>query len=108
MATDSQIHTIERVAVNSSVPSSDANSISKSVDHSMAEHNESYIPDREKDSSVDPELVEKEIAVTKAENDVQNITSEEEEEEEEYPKSWRLGLITAALCLSVFCMALGK
>jgi hypothetical protein len=107
MATDSKIPTIERVAVNSSVPSSDANSISKSVDHSMAEHNESYIPDPEKDSSVDPELVEREIAVTKAENDVPNITSEEEEEEE-YPKSWRLGLITAALCLSVFCMALGK
>ncbi|KAG6163553.1 hypothetical protein E4U11_001863 [Claviceps purpurea] len=26
--------------------------------------------------------------------------------DEEYPESWRLGLITIALCLSVFCMAL--
>lgn len=28
------------------------------------------------------------------------------EREEEYPAAWRLGLITIALCLSVFCMAL--
>ncbi|KAJ9271103.1 hypothetical protein DTO212C5_2761 [Paecilomyces variotii] len=28
------------------------------------------------------------------------------EKEEEYPSSWRLALITIALCLSVFCMAL--
>lgn len=28
------------------------------------------------------------------------------EEDKEYPASWRLGLITMALCLSVFCMAL--
>ncbi|KAF2090639.1 MFS general substrate transporter [Saccharata proteae CBS 121410] len=28
------------------------------------------------------------------------------QEEDEYPKSWRLGLVTVALCLSVFCMAL--
>ncbi|KAG5914955.1 hypothetical protein E4U53_004567 [Claviceps sorghi] len=27
-------------------------------------------------------------------------------DEDEYPASWRLGLITTALCLSVFCMAL--
>lgn len=29
-----------------------------------------------------------------------------EEDEEEYPAKWRLALITMALCLSVFCMAL--
>lgn len=29
-----------------------------------------------------------------------------EEDNEEYPKKWRLALITIALCLSVFCMAL--
>ncbi|KAJ4344607.1 MFS sugar transporter [Didymosphaeria variabile] len=29
-----------------------------------------------------------------------------EEDEEDYPKAWRLGVITIALCLSVFCMAL--
>ncbi|KAK9445110.1 MFS transporter [Metarhizium brunneum] len=31
---------------------------------------------------------------------------EAQEDESEYPASWRLGLITIALCLSVFCMAL--
>lgn len=31
---------------------------------------------------------------------------EEEEEQIEYPAKWRLALITTALCLSVFCMAL--
>jgi hypothetical protein len=30
----------------------------------------------------------------------------EEENEDHYPKSWKLGLISVALCLSVFCMAL--
>lgn len=30
----------------------------------------------------------------------------EDDEEEEYPSKWKLGLITIALCLSVFCMAL--
>jgi hypothetical protein len=29
-----------------------------------------------------------------------------EEEQTEYPSSWKLGFITIALCLSVFCMAL--
>lgn len=28
------------------------------------------------------------------------------DEDTEYPAAWRLGLITIALCLSVFCMAL--
>lgn len=31
---------------------------------------------------------------------------EEEDDENEYPAKWRLALITIALCLSVFCMAL--
>lgn len=31
---------------------------------------------------------------------------EEVENEDDYPKAWRLGAITIALCLSVFCMAL--
>lgn len=30
----------------------------------------------------------------------------EEEDESHYPKGWKLGLISVALCLSVFCMAL--
>ena len=31
---------------------------------------------------------------------------EEVEDEDEYPKAWRLAVISIALCLSVFCMAL--
>lgn len=31
---------------------------------------------------------------------------DDEEDNTDYPKSWKLGLITTALCLSVFCMAL--
>lgn len=31
---------------------------------------------------------------------------EVEDPEHEYPKAWRLAVITIALCLSVFCMAL--
>jgi hypothetical protein len=31
---------------------------------------------------------------------------DEDEDEEDYPKAWRLTVITVALCLSVFCMAL--
>jgi len=33
-------------------------------------------------------------------------TEKTAEDDEEYPKKWRLALITMALCLSVFCMAL--
>lgn len=29
-----------------------------------------------------------------------------QEEEEEYPSSWKLGLITIALALAIFCLAL--
>lgn len=38
--------------------------------------------------------------------DEKKIENEEEEEQLEYPAKWRLALITIALCLSVFCMAL--
>lgn len=36
------------------------------------------------------------------------VQTEEEDDEDnyEYPKKWKLALITIALCLSVFCMAL--
>jgi hypothetical protein len=32
--------------------------------------------------------------------------AEEDDDDEDYPKAWRLTVITVALCLSVFCMAL--
>jgi hypothetical protein len=34
------------------------------------------------------------------------VQEEKEGDEIEYPAKWRLALITIALCLSVFCMAL--
>jgi hypothetical protein len=33
--------------------------------------------------------------------------TEDEEDDVVYPQKWKLALITIALCLSVFCMALG-
>lgn len=36
----------------------------------------------------------------------QDDAAEVEDDEEEYPKAWKLAIITIALCLSVFCMAL--
>jgi MFS family permease len=36
----------------------------------------------------------------------EEISSNDEEDDMEYPKAWKLTVITIALCLSVFCMAL--
>lgn len=50
----------------------------------------------------------KEIETTTEEAKVQTGGEAEEEiDDNEYPKSFKLALITIALCLSVFCMALG-
>ncbi|OAA33335.1 MFS transporter [Moelleriella libera RCEF 2490] len=43
---------------------------------------------------------------TKLEEDGEEKPASHDDGEEEYPAAWRLGLITVALCLSVFCMAL--
>jgi hypothetical protein len=41
------------------------------------------------------------------EEDAGEVAAEEAaEDDDEYPAKWRLALITIALCLSVFCMAL--
>jgi hypothetical protein len=36
----------------------------------------------------------------------EDVKTEAHDDDSEYPEKWRLGLITIALCLSVFCMAL--
>lgn len=41
-----------------------------------------------------------------ATKEIDGIKPESHEDDTEYPAAWRLGLITIALCLSVFCMAL--
>jgi hypothetical protein len=43
---------------------------------------------------------------SKRNSQVSASASEEEDKDFEYPKGWKLGAITIALCLSVFCMAL--
>ncbi|KAH8693573.1 major facilitator superfamily domain-containing protein [Talaromyces proteolyticus] len=53
----------------------------------------------------DATIAEKE-AQLKAEETDEKADTPTEEEEVEYPAKWRLALITTALCLSVFCMAL--
>ncbi|KAF2474665.1 MFS general substrate transporter [Lindgomyces ingoldianus] len=56
---------------------------------------------REKSPEVQGEATENEKA---SEHKPEGSTSEEEDFE--YPKAWKLAIITIALCLSVFCMAL--
>lgn len=49
------------------------------------------------------------VTATKEGGDAASTTdtkTESQEDDTEYPAAWRLGLITIALCLSVFCMAL--
>ncbi|KAM3507043.1 hypothetical protein MY11210_007310 [Beauveria gryllotalpidicola] len=41
-----------------------------------------------------------------AANDVSPASADDEDDGVEYPVAWKLGLITIALCLSVFCVAL--
>jgi hypothetical protein len=49
----------------------------------------------------------KETQETTAEQSSQKSASNEDDDDDfEYPKAWKLAIITLALCLSVFCMAL--
>ncbi|KAL1595710.1 MFS sugar transporter [Paraconiothyrium brasiliense] len=45
-------------------------------------------------------------ANSKEQTVVEEADQAAEDDEEDYPKAWRLAVITIALCLSVFCMAL--
>jgi hypothetical protein len=73
---------------------SPANSISKSANPSVL--------DPEKEPNLDS--IEQRDDVD--DNKIQIASPTTSDEEIEYPKSWKLALITLALCLSVFCMAL--
>ncbi|KAK8216891.1 MFS sugar transporter [Zalaria obscura] len=54
-----------------------------------------------------PSLKEQDsLGAEKQDATVPKEATEEEEDEEDYPTSFKLGMITTALCLSVFCMAL--
>jgi hypothetical protein len=80
---------------------SSVNSVSKSADHSVLDpEKETNLESNEKQGDLEEENQED----LEEENQVASPT--DSDEEIEYPKSWKLGLITLALCLSVFCMAL--
>lgn len=52
------------------------------------------------------ELGDKALAENAADDAVKKDTLVDDEDGVEYPVAWKLGLITIALCLSVFCVAL--
>ncbi|KAF2098513.1 MFS general substrate transporter [Rhizodiscina lignyota] len=54
----------------------------------------------------DPHSLKDEVQNAVEEAKEQDSGDNQEEDTYDYPKSWKLGLITIALCLSVFCMAL--
>jgi MFS family permease len=102
-------------AHSSAVSVGSTTSLSKSVGPSTMEKSEkTELPtSAEIEAAKAAPVVEEEPAeeTAKAANISEKEKAEGEEEEEEdddsrYPKSWKLGLITGALCLSVFCMAL--
>jgi len=45
-------------------------------------------------------------ATSKRNSQASSASASEEDVDFDYPKGWKLGAITIALCLSVFCMAL--
>ncbi|KAE8550205.1 hypothetical protein EYB25_006426 [Talaromyces marneffei] len=64
-------------------------------------------PVADEKTAVEKSLEKADSADAANEEEIQKGEEEEEEEEQvEYPAKWRLTLITIALCLSVFCMAL--
>ncbi|KAL1302086.1 hypothetical protein AAFC00_002524 [Neodothiora populina] len=57
-------------------------------------------------SQIQPDYTdEKGVGIVKPSEAIEE-EKHEEEDDTDYPTSWKLGLITIALCLSVFCMAL--
>lgn len=95
MATETISHP---VVVNSSVPSSSANSVSKSI--------EPTVHDKELGKTTIP--ASSDVGSIKGEKGGDAVTDPTATEDDEYPTGMKLGLITTALCLAVFCMALGK
>lgn len=70
---------------------------------SRDEHTTIHEPIADEKAALETALDKEDSADAPNEKEIEN---EEEEEQIEYPAKWRLALITIALCLSVFCMAL--
>lgn len=99
----------------------DASTEASSVDTSLEKREAAMLqgtseepPHTEKREDVAPVTAETETQQPTSEKAVHEISDEptkqpavdDEDDNIEYPSSWRLALITVALCLSVFCMAL--
>lgn len=83
----------------------------KSEEHTASDSESPSVAEKERsevettqdasDAQSQPKAMEEQVAEKKADSD-----EDEEEDESRYPKSLQLVLITIALCLAVFCMAL--
>lgn len=62
-------------------------------------------PSDSKDATVDLDPTTAEHPHSEKQHDAEKVDNATEDEEQ-YPAKWRLALISTALCLSVFCMAL--
>ena len=60
----------------------------------------------EKSEPVEKDVLEEPVTVEKTEGNLDRTVSNLSQEPEEYPGTVKLMLVTVALCLSVFCMAL--
>jgi len=86
----------------------DGSSLARSTDPSVIDKMDVAVSERKENSdaagvAADASSLRERIA--ESEEIVKEKTSAEDDDYE-YPKSWKLALITTALCLSVFCMAL--
>lgn len=81
---------------------------SKSADLSVFEKKEIATENAAETSEIHSiqEKNETAVATQVAEEEKKKDAASGEETESEYPTSWKLVMITIALCLSVFCMAL--
>lgn len=97
-------------------PSSKTSTVEGSTNSTLAQSAQPSTTDLEKSGlpltqSYDAEQKEMEAKteVAGSEHDLEQVVTrsgDPNNEEYEYPSGWKLGLISLALCLSVFCMAL--
>ena len=79
---------------------------SKSADPSVFEKKEIATENAAETSEIHSIQEKNNIPVAAQVEEKEKEDAAEEEAEPEYPTSWKLAMITIALCLSVFCMAL--
>lgn len=118
----SEKHTTGTLDGSTDVSLADAQSIEQRHNHTMSLENEKQFESGHHDQSTTQEQTAtlhepmaddlKEKMATETAVEAEGSTAgpgtvgTEEAQDTEYPAKWRLALITIALCLSVFCMAL--